>query len=108
MQDVPEINLEDAREKLDAGDAIFVDIRDSDSYQTSHIPGAVNLNNENVQDFMAKTDKNDPIIVYCYHGKTSLGGAAFFLQNGFSTVHSMSEGFEGWRLAYDFESEAEF
>jgi len=108
MPTVPEISIDEAKEKLEAGEAIFVDVRDADSYHTSRIPGAINLNSENVIEFMTKTDKASPIVVYCYHGNTSVGGAAFFLQNGFQDVHSMSGGFEAWRLAYDFETDDAF
>jgi thiosulfate sulfurtransferase len=50
-----------------------------------------------IHEFMEKTDKQQKIIVYCYHGNMSLGGAEYLLENGFEDVCSMSGGFEAWR-----------
>ena len=34
--------------------------------------------------------------MYCYHGNSSLGGAAHLLSKGFEEVYSMSGGFAAW------------
>jgi thiosulfate sulfurtransferase len=101
---VPEVTIDQAKEQLDAGQAVFVDVRDSDSFQQARIPGALNLNNGNVQTFLQETTKDQTIVVYCYHGNMSKGATDFFLRQGFESVHSMAGGFESWRLAYDFDS----
>lgn len=104
MNDVPQISIDQAKEKLDAGNTIFVDIRDPDSYRQARISGAVNLNNDNVQAFVDETDKADSIIVYCYQGNSSLGATAFFIGHGFENVQSMAGGFDIWRLTHEFEA----
>ncbi len=43
------------------------------------------------------------MVVYCYHGNSSLGATAFLLENGFKNVASMSGGFEAWRQVYEHE-----
>ena len=106
--EVPEISIDDAKEKLDAGETIFVDVRDGDSYQAARIDGALNLSNDNIQEFLTNTAKDKPIVVYCYHGNSSKGATQFLLSQGYSDVQSMSGGFEGWRMAYDYESGADF
>ena len=90
------ISVGAAKEMLEKGEAIFVDVRDPGSYREDHIPGAVLVNDANVDDFMAFTDKTRPHIVYCYHGINSLGGAAYFEENGFRDVFSMDGGFSAW------------
>jgi thiosulfate sulfurtransferase len=42
--------------------------------------------------------------VYCYHGNSSLGAVAYFLENGFKNAASMSGGFEAWRQVYEHEA----
>ena len=69
--DVPEIEIPQAQEHFVAGTATFVDIRDPDSFQTGHVPGAIHLDNSNVQQFVADTDKQSTVVVYCYHGNSS-------------------------------------
>ena len=97
---IPEIQIDQAKERLDHKDSIFVDIRDPDSYQAAHIPGALHLDNGNLQEFVQNTEKEKPLVVYCYHGNSSLGAVAYLLENGFKNVASMSGGFEAWRQVY--------
>ncbi|MBM3463760.1 MAG: thiosulfate sulfurtransferase [Armatimonadetes bacterium] len=96
--DIPELEVGQAAHRLAAGDAIFVDVRDDLSYETSHIPGAIHVDDFRVDEFVASTDKSRALVVYCYHGHNSLGGAAYFLDKGFREVYSLSGGFEEWRL----------
>ena len=90
------ISVAEARGKLEQGEAAFLDIRVPDSYEAAHIPGAILVNDANVEEFVAATDKTRTHIVYCYHGITSQSGAAYFQANGFEDVYSMDGGFCEW------------
>ena len=104
--EIPQIQIHDAKKKLDQKECVFVDIRDPGSYRQAHIPGAVHLHDGNVQEFLQSTDKNESVVVYCYHGNSSLGATAFLIENGFKKdVASMSGGFEAWRQVYEHEAE---
>ena len=94
---VPQIDSASAKVQLDGGRTLFIDIRDPDSYREGHIPGALHLTDENVQQFLSEADKAHPTIVCCYHGNSSQGAAAFLLSQGFTDVKSLTGGFEGWR-----------
>ena len=76
--DVSEIDIQQAQLLLEAGTATFVDVRDPDSFRAEHIPGAIHLDDSNVQQFVAGADKQAAVVVYCYHGNSSLGATAFF------------------------------
>jgi thiosulfate sulfurtransferase len=102
--DIPQIQIHEAKQKLDQRACTFVDIRDPDSYRAAHIPGALHLHDGNVQEFLQSTDKETPVIVYCYHGNSSLGATAYLMENGFKSVASMSGGFEAWRQVYEQEA----
>ena len=104
MHPIPEIQIQEAKKKLDARDCLFIDLRDHGSYGEAHIPGAIHLHDGNIQEFLAKTTRATALIVYCYHGNSSLGATAFLLENGFTNVCSMSGGFEAWRTVYEHES----
>lgn len=103
--EIPQIQIHDAKQKLDQGACTFVDIRDPGSYRAAHIPGALHLHDGNVQQFVQNTDKETQVIVYCYHGNSSLGATAYFMENDFRNVASMSGGFEAWRQLYEHEAE---
>lgn len=104
MNSIREIQIHEAKKKFDRKDCTFVDVRDPASYRAAHIPGAVHLHDGNVQEFIDGADKDHEVIVYCYHGNTSLGAVAYFLQNGFKNVSSMSGGFEAWRQLYEHQA----
>ena len=105
MTDIPQVQIHEAKKKLDEKECLFVDIRDPDSYGAAHIPGALHLHDGNVQEFVEKTDKETPVVIYCYHGNSSLGATAYFIENGFKNVASMSGGFEAWRQVYEHEAQ---
>ncbi|MDP2606669.1 MAG: rhodanese-like domain-containing protein, partial [Deltaproteobacteria bacterium] len=65
--DIPQIQIHEAKQKLDQRACTFVDIRDPGSYRAAHIPGALHLHDGNVQEFLQSADKETPVIVYCYH-----------------------------------------
>jgi len=54
------------------------------------------VNGDNIDDFIAKTDKDTTVIVYCYHGNSSQNAAQFIAEQGFPKVYSMDGGFELW------------
>src|ERR1051325_172219 len=78
MTEIPQIQIHEAKKKFDGKDCTFVDIRDPASYRAAHIPGAIHINDGNVQEFLATADKSKEIVVYCYHGNSSLGAVAYF------------------------------
>ena len=93
---IPEIDIERAKKTLDEKGAVFVDIRDPQSFRAAHIPWAINVDDRTLPAFLAAADKKRTLIVYCYHGHSSLGGAAYFIEEGFADVDSRSGGFEAW------------
>ena len=104
MDEFKEISVEEAGKMLASGRAFFVDVRDPASYEAAHVPGAYHLSDANIADFVAKTDKQKPLVVYCYHGHTSQGAAVYLLDQGFGEVYSVIGGFERWRRTEKIES----
>ena len=91
-----ELDPHKAQEMVEEGSVNVIDIRDPGSYSAGHIPSAVSLNDTNVKEYIESTDKEKPLIVYCYHGISSRGAAEYLSQNGFKEVYSMTGGFEAW------------
>ena len=104
MSEWREISAQKTNEKIETEEVTLIDIRDPDSYTGSHIPGAIRLNDKKgAEDFIASSDKEKPLIIYCYHGVSSQGAAAYFAHQGFTEVYSMTGGFESWLLSYPTE-----
>ena len=102
--DIPEIDSQAAAVLLQDGAALFLDVRDEQSFEAARIPGAVRIDDATIQEFLAKADRERMVVVYCYHGHSSRGGTAFLLDNGFSDVCSLRGGFEDWRADHPIET----
>ena len=76
-----------------------MDIRDPQSYGEGHIPGSKLMTNENMEAFLAGTDKQESIVVCCYHGNTSKGACQFLQSQGFEKAMSLIGGFEASQAA---------
>jgi thiosulfate sulfurtransferase len=100
---VSEINTTDALTHLETRNTTFLDIRDLGSYLRAHIPNAQHIGDHNIDEFIDQADKSTTVIVYCYHGNSSRGGAAHLENHGFTEVYSMSGGYAAWGDA-PFES----
>jgi len=92
------IKIADAKTMLDNPELRIADIRDAMSFEANHIKGAINVNNDNLPEFMENTPKDAPLIVCCYHGNSSQGAAQFFAAQGYTEVYSLDGGFEMWKL----------
>jgi thiosulfate sulfurtransferase len=104
MLEIVQIDVSEARTRLDAGGTVFMDVRDPGSYQEARIPGAVHVTDANIAQFVEDTAREQQIVIYCYHGNMSRGGAAFLMENGFVNVASLAGGFEAWRGVHPHES----
>ena len=94
------MDIHEAKTLIDQGNVTIVDIRDPGSYAEARIAEAIHLRDENVDAFLKETNKERPVLCYCYHGNSSQQAAAFLQEHGFKTVYSMDGGFEAWRNIY--------
>lgn len=99
MKSFQHISVADARQRMTNGEIAVVDIRDPASYNQGHIEGAVRLDNNSISHFLEATHKDQPVVVYCYHGNSSQNAAQFLAEQGFEEVYSMDGGYEAWRVS---------
>ena len=90
------ISIDDTKSLLKKEDVTIIDIRDNNSFSNGHIENAQHIEDINIDNFLLEKDKNESILIYCYHGISSKSAAQFFIQNGFQNVFSMDEGYAGW------------
>lgn len=93
-----EMTIELAQKHLGEKSAIFVDIRDPDSYKSGHIEDAIILNDSNISEFIEKADKSKTHIIYCYHGNSSKNAMLYLQSQGFEKVFSMIGGYTEWAM----------
>lgn len=91
------ISVDEAKSIIKEKNAIVADIRDAGAYSQGHIKDSINVSDKNIDSFLKDTDKEKPLVVYCYKGFSSRDAADYFAKNGFKEVYSMDGGFDAWK-----------
>jgi len=94
------MNVSELLDLLENDTTTIVDIRDPASFEQGHIPNSSRLDNSNVAQFIADTNKDNTVVVCCYHGNSSQSAAQFLAEQGFSDVYSLDGGFTMWQSLY--------
>jgi len=63
--DVARVSLAEAKAALDAGSAVFLDVRSAGAFADSHVAGAINIPEAELPDRLGELDKQAWIITYC-------------------------------------------
>lgn len=71
-----------------AGDYVILDVRRADEFSAGHIPGAINVANEDITDAAPEElpDKNQTIYVYCRSGNRSRQASAKLAAMGYTHI----------------------
>ncbi len=78
----------------------FVDIRDKDAFETSHIVDSVNVPLADIEANLKSLKKKDqPLVLVCDSGQRSKGAAKQFKKHGYTNIYVMSGGLHAWRDA---------
>ena len=62
---VPRTPLAQAKQKIDGGSVLVIDVRDVDSYTASHIPGAIQIPLARIEGEVNYLPRTKPILTYC-------------------------------------------
>lgn len=73
----------------------ILDCRDPRSYEQGHMSGA-QLISDAVIRRLARSGKQQPVLVYCYRGVSSRDLAEFLVQYGFASVFNLEGGWQAW------------
>lgn len=85
-----------ARE-LVAGGALLLDVRSPDEFAAAHLPGAMNVPVQVLEDRLAELGhKERPVVIYCASGIRSASAARLLKAAGFRDVHDLG-GMRRWQ-----------
>ena len=65
QDDIARVSSQEAKAAQDAGTAVIVDVRDSDSFASSHAAGSINIPWDQIEERLSELDKDKWIIPYC-------------------------------------------
>ncbi|MFB6246601.1 MAG: rhodanese-like domain-containing protein [Candidatus Pacearchaeota archaeon] len=106
------ISAEELKSKIDDGeDFVLVDVLGQDSYTAKHLPDAINIPVNEIEDKASEKlpDKDKEVIVYCASTdcQASPQAAEKLEELGYKNVKDFESGIAGWQEAgYELEGEA--
>lgn len=93
------ISPSDLKRKLDAGEAVLIDIRESDEHAREHILGArlAPISAIDTHDF--DRDRGKAAVFHCKSGMRTQAQAARLIARGFREAYFLEGGIEAWKAA---------
>ena len=100
-KNITEISPAEARQQIERGEAILIDVREEDDWREGHARGAKHLSRGIVELEIEDEvpDLTQPIICYCGGGGRSALVAESLQKMGYENVRSLAGGFRAWKEA---------
>ncbi len=98
---VREVDVDDARRKLESGKAKLIDVREDSEWEAAHARGAEHMGKGVIERDIEQRvpDKNAELILYCGGGFRSALAADNLQKMGYTNVWSMAGGWRAWQAA---------
>lgn len=98
-RDMNNVSISEAQQLIKTkSDLLILDVREKEEYEEGHIPGAVLIPAPElparIEELREYQDK--PVLVYCGSGARSPEAVIILLDNHFSEVYHLYEGFIAW------------
>jgi len=90
------IGVEEARRRLDAGEALLVDVREPDEWRAGHVAGATHIPLGTVASRASALPTDREILVICRTGNRSAMAQERLAQAGFTNVTNIEGGMTAW------------
>ena len=98
---ITEISPQDAAARSKSGEAVIVDVRETNEWDEEHIPGAIHLSRGTIElDIEEKVpDPNAMIICHCGGGGRGALATESLQKMGYKNVRNVAGGFKAWKAA---------
>lgn len=93
------IDPREAKRRQDAGDAVVIDVRESDEWRAGHIPDARHVPLGQLEAHLAELLAEPEIIFVCRSGNRSASATRALAKAGHPSALNMTGGLVSWRAA---------
>jgi len=80
---------------------LLLDVREPWEFGICRIPGSVHMPMQTIPARLHELDPGREVVVVCHHGHRSFQVGAFLERNGFTAVHNLFGGVDGWAKQVD-------
>ncbi len=97
--EISEIDATHARDRIESGEPVVVDVREQDEWDEGHIPGAIYTGRGRLEQRIEGLvpDKSRALVVYCSAGSRSAFAAKVLEELGYEDVVNLAGGFADWK-----------
>lgn len=99
--DLPRISVIEAREKVDRGELVILDIRGARDFRKARIEGSINIEFSDILANLTQIPKAKEVGVMCYGGGASELVTLFLLKQDYPNVRNVDGGIVRWALEVD-------
>ena len=101
--DVDRISLEELNERMDNGEILLLDVRPRSEYESSHIPGAISIPVEELEEQYSTLPTDQEIVAYCRGTYCLMASRAVeLLKEQGIDAYRLQEGVQDW---YDYQED---
>ncbi len=93
------VSAVEAKEILEGGRAVLVDVREPFEWAQAHVPGAVHIPLMQVPARAAELPRDRTLLLFCRSGNRSAYAANVLRAMGFADVLNVEDGILGWHQA---------
>ncbi|MDW8395367.1 MAG: rhodanese-like domain-containing protein [Anaerolineae bacterium] len=77
---------------------VLIDVRSREEFKGGHIPGAVNIDVQEIDRRLSEIPRDKPVVLYCRSGSRSAIAASILKRAGFAEVYDLG-GIGDWQAA---------
>ena len=93
-----ELNQTQAQEQIASGVITAIDVRSAEEYKAGHVPGALNVPHNQIEDHLDQIShlKDKPVLLYCRSGRRASMAEATLTELGFTQLYHLEGDMQGW------------
>jgi rhodanese-related sulfurtransferase len=91
------ISAHEAAQMIQKENVVVLDVRTEEEYASGHIPGAILLPLQQLQERMNELKKDETYIIVCRSGNRSAQASQLLVKEGFKNIYNMTGGMSEWK-----------
>ena len=94
-----QLTAEAALTRLQEGTITAIDARQPDEYASGHVPGAINVPHDQIEQYLEKIShlKQQPLLIYCRSGRRAAMAEQSLSKLGYSQLYHLQGDMLGWQ-----------
>lgn len=96
-----DVSVDHAKQMIDDGEVIVVDVRTDSEYAAGHIPNSILVPVQELSERLDELDPSASYLIVCRSGNRSAQASELLIEKGFKNIYNMKGGMNEW--TYDVE-----